>query len=422
MRSGPPVPEAGLLLAWILLTLPLVAPQNAWAEPGPESGWLQRSHLTGGWGGARQALADRGVTADARYTAGFWSNVRGGLDTGTRYEGFAEWWLHAELEPLVGWKGGSFDINWYSYHGGQPSEDLVGNFITQTVSGWEAATAVRFYEILLRQTWGDGRFVVKAGQLAADTDFFVSTHAAQLLNGAFGFLGLGRSRDIAPFYPLAAPGAYFRARSEDGRWEAHAGVYTADPGSDEESNFGFDWSFDNGAFMLGELRARRAPFGLPGAYAFGVVGTTAELEDFRSGGTVDGTWGLYAVIDQLLVEQTPKRPGVGVFLRGYGAPQEDRSTANWYVDCGVVVTRPFPGRDDDLFGLGFVHLRLSDDFVAERRARGETATRRERVLEVTYRLQVTGWLSLQPDIQFIFSPAFSDRDATVVGLRAVIQL
>ena len=249
-----------VLVRVVVLVLLLASPV-AEAEPAAWSSWLERPQLTGGWGGWRRSLVERGVVVGARYTAGFWSNVRGGLETGTVYEGFAEWWVHTDLEDLVGWKGGGFDANWYSYHGGEPSLDLVGSFPTQTVSGWEAATAVRFYEIQLRQSWGDGRFLVKVGQLAADTDFFVSVQASALLNGTFGFLGLGRGRQIAPFYPLAAPGAYFRARTGDGRWEAHAGVYTADPGEDVDSNFGFDWSFDNGAFFLGELRAHRTPFG-----------------------------------------------------------------------------------------------------------------------------------------------------------------
>ncbi len=414
MRHLLPSAAAALLLLGGVAT--------ARAEPGPELGWLDRPQLTGDWGGARRRLAARGVLPGARYTTGFWSNVRGGVQTGTRYEGFAEWWLKADLEDLVGWRGGSFDINWYSYHGELPSEDLVGTFPTQTVSGWETSTAVRFYEILLRQTWADGRFVLKAGQLSADTDFFVSDNAADLLNGTFGFLGLGRTREIAPFYPLAAPGAYLRARTGDGRWEAHVGVYTADPGEDEESNFGFDWSFDNGAFLLGEIGYRRSFFGRPGRYAIGVAGTTADLEDFRSGGTETGTYGLYALLDQLLVEQTPERPGLGLFVRSYGAPQSDRSPGSWYVDFGLKLTRPFPGRDEDVFSLGFSVLGLSDDFVDSRRARGQTTSRRQSLLEVTYRLQVTGWLTLQPDLQFFFDPVFSRRDATVIGLRAVIDL
>jgi porin len=412
-----------LLRAAIPIALALLAAPASPAEPdGQQQGWLERPQLTGDWAGLRETLAARGVVPAARYTAGFWSNVRGGLQKGTRYEGFAEWSLDADLDRLVGWRGGGFHIGWYSYHGGQPSEDLVGPFGTQTVSGHETAKSVRFYEIHVQQTWGDGRFLLKAGQLAADSDFFVSENADALLNGTFGFLGLGRGSAIAPFYPLAAPGAYFLARTADARWEVGVGVYTADIGEDERSNFGFDWSFDNGAFFIGELRTRRRPFGRRGTYTAGVIGTTADLKDLKSGGTVDSGYGLFASIDQLLIEQSPARPGLGIFVRSYGSPQDDRSLVDWYVDFGLKLTRPFRSRAEDVLSLGFAYLDLSDHYVDSERARGENVSRRESVLELTYRFQMTGSLSVQPDVQFIFDPHLSRHDAIVIGLRAVIEL
>lgn len=48
-------------------------------------------------------------------------------------------------------------------------------------------------------------------------------------------------------------------------------------------------------------------------------------------------------------------------------------------------------------------------------------SRRESVLELTYRFQVTGWLPLQSAVQFFFDPHFSRRDATVIRRRAVIE-
>ena len=402
--------------------LALLGAGSGSAEPGSLRDWIERPHLSGDWGGRRTQLADHGIELGATYTTGFWSNVRGGFETGTRYEGVAEWFLEADLEQLLGWRGGRFEIDGYAYHGGQPSEDLVGAFPSQDVSGYETAKSVRFFEILLRQSFEDGRFVFKAGQLGADTDFFVSENADGLLNGTFGFFGLDREREIAPFYPLAAPGAYFLARSTDGAWEAHAGVYTADPGEDERSNFGFGYSFDNGVVVLGEIRSRRQPFGRSGSYAIGAAGTSADLENFESGGNSDGTYALYGMIDQTLFEETSDRPGLGIFLRSYGAPQEDRNLVRWYVDAGLELSRPFPGRDEDVFSLGFAHIEFSDDYVDAQRRQGEDVSRRESVLEITYHFRATEWLTLQPDLQFFFDPHRSRRDATVIGLRAVIDL
>ena len=142
---------------------------------------------------------------------------------------------------------------------------------------------------------------------------------------------LGRGTAIAPFYPLVAPGAYFVARTADARWEAQVGVYTAGTGEDERSNFDFESSFDNGAFFIGELRTRRRPLGWPGTHTARVIGTTAELDDFESGGAVNSGGGPFASIDQLLVEQTPAHPGLGIFVRSYGCRRRTgaSSTGTW---------------------------------------------------------------------------------------------
>lgn len=77
-------------------------------------------------------------------------------------------------------------------------------------------------------------------------------------------------------------------------------------------------------------------------------------------------------------------------MRSYGSPQEDRSLVYWYVDFGLKLTRPFRGRAEDVLSLGFAYLDLSDRYVDSERARGENVSRRESVLELTYRLQMTG--------------------------------
>lgn len=405
------------LAAVTLVALGTLVASSVSARPA----WLDRPHLTGDWGGHRTSAADRGIEPGARYTSGFWSNLSGGFETGTTYEGFAEWWLDLDLEALAGWKGGGFHIGWYSYHGGQPSEDLVGLFPTQDLSGHEAEVAVRFYEILLRQTWSEERLVLEVGQLAADTDFFVSDYSTTLLNAGFGFLGLGRFLQIAPFYPLAAPGVYFQALTPSERWELRVGVYTADPGNDESSNFGFGWSFDNGVVGLAELRVHGGAWGRRGDLAVGVLATNATVDHYQTGDTITGAYGLFGMIDQLLIERTATRPGLGLFVRGYGVPQSERSQINWYVDGGLELTRPFAGRDEDVVSLGVTHLRLASDYVAAQASAGEPVEVSQTIVELTYRFQATGWLTLQPDLQLVFDPAFSGQDATVIGLRAVVD-
>lgn len=399
-----------------------LAPVEASSEPEVES-WLEGPHFTGNWGGARERLAENGLFPHASYTSGFWSNLSGGFETGTRYEGFAEWALEGDLETMAGWSGGSFKIDMYSYHGGEPSADLIGPFDTQTVSGDETATPVaRFYEIFLQKTWREGRILAKLGQLAADSDFFISDYAGKLLNGAFGFLGLSGGLEVAPFHPLAAPGAYLRAATEDRTWAVHAGVYTADVGDDELSNFGFGWGFDNGVTFLGELRTRRTLLGRRGRYTVGIVATTADLAKRGGFDRKHGFLAFFGMIDQVLIDPADGRPGLAAFLRSYGSPQDDRLKEHWYVDAGLELSQPLPGRSEDTLSVGWSYLSLTNDFVRLERDSGTSISKRGGVVEVAYRAKVTGWLTLQPDFQFFFDPHYSRRDATVIGLRAVITL
>jgi porin len=413
-QGKPAVARCALFVALLL------GPAPAPAEPASGEGWLARSHLTGRWGGARDELEARGVDLFARYTVGFWSNLRGGFERGTRYEGFARFGLDLDLMPLLEWEGGRIYADWLSYHGGQPSTELVGAFDTTFLSNHEAETSFRFYNLYLEQQWLDGRLRVKGGQLAADDDFFVSEYAGSLLNATFGFLGMGRGRQIGPFYPLAAPGVY-AAVSPGAGWFAHAGAYVADVGEDAFDNRGFDWDFSNGGFYLGEFGIERGLFGREGRYSLGAVGTTASLTDFSAMSEVGGKAAIYGVIDQAL--WTPaSRPNLGGFLRFQYLLSEDSGVVHWYVDGGLELRRPWTWRPDDALTVGFAYLCFGGEYVAAEQSAGADVSDYQASFELVYRAQLAPWLSVQPDIQYFIDPHYSRRNAFALGLRVVVEL
>jgi porin len=406
-------------LGGALLIALAVAPIPAAAEAGECEGWRERSRLSGRWGGARDALEARGVDLFARYTAGFWSNLHGGFERGTRFEGFARFGLDLDPEPALGWEGGRIYLDWISYHGGQPSSELLGVFDTTFLSGREAETSLRFYNLYVEQQWFDGRLVVKGGQLAADNHFFVSEYASTLLNASFGFLGMGRVQQIGPFYPLAAPGIYAAARSRAG-WFARLGAYVADVGEDAFDNHGFDWDFTHGGFYMGELGVERRPFGRRGVYYLGAAGTTASLPDFSARRLAGGKAAVYAVVDQVLWMRDDSTPGLGGFLRLQYLPSEDSSVVHWYLDGGLELGNPW--RPGDALSFGFVYLSFGRAYVAALRAAGEDVSDEQGTFELVYRAQLAPWLTVQPDLQYFIDPHFSRRNAFAVGLRVVADL
>lgn len=407
----------------------LLWPSLSWAatdEPGTAApapveaqSWTEWRGATGDWGGLRTRLDERGLDVFAQYTTGFWSNTRGGFETGTRYEGFATWGFSVDLERLVRWPGGSFRMNWNSYHGGQPSEELIGQYPTQALSGWEASTGVRFFEIAYSQRLWKQRVRIEIGQLSSDGEFFQSETSSLLLNASFGFLGF--ARQVTPFYPLAAPGALVSLRTRDAAWELRAAIYTAAPGEDERSNIGFDWAFGDGFTVFGEGIARPKILGRRAALSFGFLGVKSEVFDLSTGESVDGRVTLYGIADWHVLEPSDAWPGVSVFLRIFGTPNTGVVLTDWYASGGFAISRPFPGRESDALGFGFTVQRFSDDYVALQATFGNDVSTRESILEITYYAQVVGWLSLQPDLQVVLDPHFSRRNAVAVGLRGVID-
>jgi len=403
----------------------ITVPGRVTAEPvgggaaSPET-WIDGPWATGSWGGARTRLSEAGVDVYASYVTGFFANAKGGLDTGIRYDGLADWGFALDLERLVRWPGASFRMNWYSYHGGLPSTELVGVYPTQAVNGNESEARIRFFEIAIQQMLFDRQLRIEIGQLTSDSEFFQSESSSLLLNGTFGFLGIARS--VTPFYPNAAPGVLAAWRTFNNRFEVRFAAYTADIGEDVLENIGFDWGFHDGVSLFGEVLVRPTVLGRTGTLSFGVVGLNSSHDGTTSGLVADSGFGFYGVIDWPLWAAEEGGAEISAFSRSFGSPRKFDATIHWYTSFGFAASGIVPGRPLDTLGVGFTWQSFGGAYLEAQAADGIDVTNHESIIELTYLARVCGWLSLQPDLQIALDPHFSGRDAVVIGLRAVIDL
>ena len=81
---------------------------------------------------------------------------------------------------------------------------------------------------------------------------------------------------------------------------------------------------------------------------------------------------------------------------------------------------PF-GRADDAAGIAVSYNRFTNAFVQGALAADEKVSKHEPILELTYQAVLTPWLTLQPDLQFIFDSMFSRRNAYVIIMQAEIN-
>jgi porin len=148
-------------------------------------------------------------------------------------------------------------------------------------------------------------------------------------------------------------------------------------------------------------------------------------------------YGLYFIADQMLyrlpkpgsapmvrndgkqttvASQTDK--GLGIFTHIGFSPQAS-SLINFYVDGGLNYKGLIPTRDNDLLGVAFAYGHLSNNPQSNQ---GSSTLGYEIVLEATYQMELTQWLTFQPDLQYVIHPSGTNiANALVLGAQATVS-
>ncbi len=378
----------------------------------------EREALMGDLGTLRPDLAARGVTWTLGYTGEVLGNVKGGIDTGSEYQGLLDLVLDADLVKALGWNGGAFRANPMWIEGTGLTRDYVGEL--SKVSNIDARDEARLFEAWVQQSVLEGAVSLRAGLLAADQEFAFTSTGAVLLNSGFGALAAASLNEPVPVYPLGAFGA--RLRIEPARdVYVQAAVYEGHPGQEHTNETGLQTRLrdDEGTVTFVETGWVREG-AWPGAVKAGVVYHSADFVDHDSGEPERGHAVVYVAAEQLVWRESDPQAecveGLGAFVRAGGA-QEARSVLSLSLDAGLSYTGLLPGRETDLLAVGIVWAEVSDDY-ADTQA-DPSAWDHEVIVEVTYRLVLSPWWVLQPDFQYVIHPGGSDQtdDAFVLGMR-----
>jgi porin len=279
----------------------------------------------------------------------------------------------------------------------------------------------------------------------------VSSNALLFVNTMFGWPMLP-SADLpggGPAYPLSTPGLRVRWRPVNAL-AIQLGAFSSSPfnpsnavaqasGADPQQLDPGGTSFPiyhHGALLLAELQYTTPALGgmvSPGArqplaatWRLGVWYDTEQFADVRYGGDglplADpasngtqrlhrGNFAVYGVVDKMLWRSShdPNRT-LDLFGRAMATPFADRNTISASANLGLVLKDPFPYRTDDSLGLGMGFARVSPYLAGFDSDTGffsgayNPRRTSETYIEATYQRQVTPWLQIQPDIQFVFNP------------------
>ncbi|MEY4933167.1 MAG: hypothetical protein RLZZ403_1487 [Pseudomonadota bacterium] len=119
--------------------------------------------------------------------------------------------------------------------------------------------------------------------------------------------------------------------------------------------------------------------------------------------------GFYAVAGSPSLFSRGKEVGTRLFLRD-GATESRINPIERDYGCGAVYNGRIGNRLSDQIGLSISIAELGTPAVALATGQAGTPWKRETIVELTYRADISGWLMIQPDIQYIQHPGM-DRNA-----------
>lgn len=377
--------------------------------------------LTGDWFGSRYHLVERGITFEASLIADYSRNLRGGLDTESdAFRHLFDVSLTLESKPLLGYDGGKFFIEFQTESGRNGIDELTGDF--QGFDNIDSDGLTSLYECWYEQVLAGGTLRVKVGKLDINGEF------AFVQNGS-DFIHSSPGADPAiigyPTYPDPATSFNIFVYPVKGLYLG-AGVYDGATQDDHPTGMHGPSTFfgePSDLFLISEIGYGwdGGPGRLDGRLGVGISHHTGTFDILdKTGHSENGASSAFLTFDQTLWRENPAdksdTQGVRCFIQlGFG--EEDIAPVDTHVGSGVVWAGLIPRRDNDDIGLGLSYVHFSH----AARNGGFFTEDYELAIELYYKLALTPWLNLKPDLQYIVNPGGNGNpDALVATLRAEV--
>ena len=414
--------------------------------------WFDSDYATLNWFGFRDKLSTNGLDISVTYTADLAGNPVGGKSAGFTYCDNFTLDLEFQTEPLLGWHGGTLSIIALDRNGNNLTAQRIGNqFTVQQVYG---GTGAIFYGLAYNQRFLDDRVSFKFGRMSAGDDFASSPFYWLYMNN--GIDGNPQSLPVNnkfSTYPWAVWGARMRALTTS-TTEAMLGIYQVTPVVSQSYLHGFDWEMNGGDGVMviaqygwapeffkpsatppakpgdksvaeGKTFAAPAtdavPHGLPGHYWMGGYYSTYSYPQWQnSTQTQNGSYSLYWHFDQMLYRMDPyKDTGISAWSAFMLTPQQNTAKMPFQYNGGLVYTGLIPARPRDLSIFGVAYGNFSDNYAAANQVVLGGNASYELVYEWGYRVNVTKFAYVQPDVQWVINPGGTGTipNALVLGAQ-----
>lgn len=307
-------------------------------------------------------------------------------------------------------------------NGHKISGDLVRDI--QGVDNIEALDAFRIYNAWL--SFSGSTSGAKVGIIDLNSEFDVHNVAAVFVNSSFG-IGpeVSHSGLNGPsIYPNSGLGVVAWIDDADRDIRYRVGAFDGVPNDpNRPSRTSLSLSARQGALLIAEADKSWATRNRIVVGAWGYTSALPQLTNpSRSG---QGSVGVYATLEATVFERGDGRRLDGWVRAGWSNPTYNIVSA--YVGGGLVYRGVFAGPKVDSLGVAIAYADLSRGMSVVSGAvpgAGVAGSGAETTLELTYQRHVRDWLTIQPDLQYVLSPAgrADVPDALVLGARVTLSV
>jgi porin len=293
------------------------------------------------------------------------------------------------------WKGGRVLVQALGTFGDEPSS-LAGDL--QAFDNIEAGDDLGILEAWVEQSFGD-RTSLLVGYHDLNREFDVIESARELLNSSFG-IGPEISQIGPSLFPRTHPGARLEFRPTTGSYVKVAGY----SGLECDEGFGDYYTVESGWLRSGLGAFDGAKIAV-GAWSLNLDDAQSTTESIASGG--------YLLAEATHVAKSGRT--IGAFLRA-GESSNECQPIERYMGAGFRLGNFLASRPDDVASLGVARAEID----AAHRVAGASGI--ETTIELTWVAQLNDWLAIQPDVQYIDSPAgaIGVDHALVGGIRLIM--
>ncbi|GGF41738.1 porin [Aliidongia dinghuensis] len=398
-------------------------------------------------------LLEDGIFFRGHYVGEGAANPSGGLSQSSRYTGQVDIGADFDMGKIANLGNSAIHLTFSDRHGQNLAAKDIGNSISvQEVYG--GGQTYKLTELSWDQALWDDHVEFLVGRTDAPSDFAASSFYCNFqTNSTCGNSSLFGQDNALNYYPVGVWGGRITIKPTP-RLYGQIGAYEQDPNQGSSQTHGFDFGVDRATgYVLPVELGYQTNFSsdpYPRHYKIGMFYDSGPYSDpffdvnHNSAALTglaheqhSGRTSIYGLFDQMVWRPDPSSQRGLYIFGGVTAGTDSSQLADYFLQFGTLYKGPFEGRDADAIGFVITDLHWGNhtmDFLRDSRiAAGGSATTQnpnEVMMELNYGAQVTPWLRVTPNLQYIINPdnlpepALKKNidDTFVVGLKFVIGL